>query len=221
MAGPRARRHGFRAAVRLFHTHRAGRTGRPGILRPRARGAHSPSSGAMGPGGALPVNTHGGMLSHCHPGQPGLHAGADGNRMAIAARGRRQRQVSQVRTPRWSMPRAASCPHTPHWYWHGRPGLICRRSCLRIPTELSRPYWEGCREGELRLQRCPWTAAVPVLPAQRLCSHCGGRATRVGAAVERARTQDRQFHRGAPRHLNQPTRHPTWSALVDLEEGRA
>ncbi|MEM7097715.1 MAG: thiolase family protein [Pseudomonadota bacterium] len=28
-------------------------------------------SGATRPGGQLPVNTHGGMLSHCHPGNPG------------------------------------------------------------------------------------------------------------------------------------------------------
>jgi len=29
------------------------------------------ASEGMGPGARLPVNTHGGMLSHCHPGNPG------------------------------------------------------------------------------------------------------------------------------------------------------
>lgn len=33
------------------------------------------ASGATRPGGQLPVNTHGGMLSHCHPGNPGAMFG--------------------------------------------------------------------------------------------------------------------------------------------------
>lgn len=33
------------------------------------------ASGVTRPGGTLPVNTHGGMLSHCHPGNPGAMFG--------------------------------------------------------------------------------------------------------------------------------------------------
>lgn len=38
---------------------------------PKGGGGELLQSGAIRPGGKLPVNTHGGMLSHCHPGNPG------------------------------------------------------------------------------------------------------------------------------------------------------
>ena len=37
----------------------------------KGEGGEFAASGALGPGGSLPVNTHGGLLSHSHPGNPG------------------------------------------------------------------------------------------------------------------------------------------------------
>lgn len=39
-------------------------------------------------------------------------------------------------------------------------------------TALSRPYWEGCRAGELRLQRCSACERFQFYP-RIVCSHCG------------------------------------------------
>ena len=42
---------------------------------------------------------------------------------------------------------------------------------LPRPTALSRPHWEGCRAGQLRVQRCPSCSAFVFIP-QPLCPQC-------------------------------------------------
>ncbi len=42
---------------------------------------------------------------------------------------------------------------------------------LPRPTELSRPHWDGCREGALRVQRCGACGGYVFIP-QPLCTHC-------------------------------------------------
>jgi len=42
---------------------------------------------------------------------------------------------------------------------------------LPRPTALSRPHWDGCREGRLRVQRCADCRAYVFIP-QPLCTRC-------------------------------------------------
>jgi uncharacterized OB-fold protein len=44
---------------------------------------------------------------------------------------------------------------------------------LPRPTPLSRPYWDGCREGLLRFQRCRACGTAVFIP-QPVCSGCFG-----------------------------------------------
>jgi uncharacterized OB-fold protein len=46
---------------------------------------------------------------------------------------------------------------------------------LPTPSELSRPYWEGCAAGELRFQRCGRCGGATHTPAV-VCAHCTSRA---------------------------------------------
>lgn len=45
---------------------------------------------------------------------------------------------------------------------------------LPSPTPLSEPYWQGCRDGVLRLQHCAGCDRYQFYP-RNLCSHCGAR----------------------------------------------
>ena len=42
---------------------------------------------------------------------------------------------------------------------------------LPRPSELSRPHWDGCREGVLRVQRCDACESFVFIP-QALCTQC-------------------------------------------------
>jgi uncharacterized OB-fold protein len=44
---------------------------------------------------------------------------------------------------------------------------------LPRPTPLSRPHWDACREGRLRVQRCADCNRMIFVP-QPLCTHCHG-----------------------------------------------
>lgn len=44
---------------------------------------------------------------------------------------------------------------------------------LPRPTELSRPHWDGCREGRLRVQRCRACGRYVFIP-QPVCGGCFG-----------------------------------------------
>ena len=46
---------------------------------------------------------------------------------------------------------------------------------LPQPTDISRPHWEGCREGKLRVQRCGDCEAFVFIP-QPLCTNCQSRS---------------------------------------------
>ena len=50
-----------------------------------------------------------------------------------------------------------------------------RQIPLPHPSELSRPHWDGCREGVLRVQRCRDCGAYVFIP-QPLCTGCQSEA---------------------------------------------
>ena len=88
---------------------------------------------------------------------------------------------------------------------------------LPEPDELSRPFFEGARVGELRLQSCNACAGW-MYPLKKRCQHCGstdltwrvvsGRGTLYSHAL-----LQRVYH---PRHERKL---PLMLAWIDLEEG--
>ncbi len=57
---------------------------------------------------------------------------------------------------------------------------------LPEPTPETRHFWDGCREGELRLQRCADCKSASYFPPRPFCPRCGSRNVEVHAASGRA-----------------------------------
>ena len=56
---------------------------------------------------------------------------------------------------------------------------------LPVPTPETVHYWEGCKAGELRLQRCR-SCKEAYFPPRPFCPRCGGRDVEVFAASGKA-----------------------------------
>jgi uncharacterized OB-fold protein len=82
-------------------------------------------------------------------------------------------------------------------------------------TEIARPYWEGCRAGELRVQRCEQCARFQFYP-RVVCSHCGAQSLAWQAVSGRGRVASFTVVR---RGISPAYQAPYVVALIDLEEG--
>lgn len=82
-------------------------------------------------------------------------------------------------------------------------------------TEVSRPFREGCRVGELRLQRCDACGRFQFYPRD-ICSHCSGDGLSWQAVSGRGRIASFTVVR---RGISPAYPAPYVVALVDLEEG--
>ena len=86
---------------------------------------------------------------------------------------------------------------------------------LPSPTPLSEPYWQGCRDGVLRLQQCEGCGRYQFYP-RNLCSHCGGRELAWRDVSGRGRLATFTVVR---RGISPAYEAPYIVALIDLAEG--
>jgi len=86
---------------------------------------------------------------------------------------------------------------------------------LPRPTPLSQPYWEGCREGVLRLQQCGDCSRFQFYP-RCICSHCGGNRLGWRRASGRGVLSSYTI---VERGISAEYPAPYVVALIDLEEG--
>jgi uncharacterized protein len=86
---------------------------------------------------------------------------------------------------------------------------------LPQPTALSRPHWDGCREGKLMVQRCAKCATYVFIP-QPCCTHCQSTELEWVASAGRGRVYSFSVVHRAPRPQFEV---PYIVAVIELEEG--
>jgi uncharacterized protein len=83
------------------------------------------------------------------------------------------------------------------------------------PSRVAAPFWEGCRDGELRFQRCG-DCRSPVFNPSWICGRCGGRELAWEVSSGRARLYSWTV---VWRPQTPAFRTPYAPAIVDVEEG--
>jgi uncharacterized OB-fold protein len=92
------------------------------------------------------------------------------------------------------------------------------RRDLPEPTPETIHFWEGCKAGELRLQRCD-ACAEAYFPPRPFCPRCGSRDISVFAASGKARLHSYVISHRPPPWLTDAPKEPHSIAVVELEEG--
>lgn len=85
---------------------------------------------------------------------------------------------------------------------------------LPQPTPETQHFWDGAKQGELRLQRCA-DCSHAYFPPRPFCPACGSRSVGVFAASGKARLYSYVIHHRAPPGFEAPYA----IAVVELEEG--
>lgn len=88
---------------------------------------------------------------------------------------------------------------------------------LPAPTEETAPFWDGCREGELRIQRCAGCGAYRH-PPRPMCRRCGSQEREWVPASGRGTVYSYVVAHQAV-HPALEGRVPHAVVLVELEEG--
>ncbi len=86
---------------------------------------------------------------------------------------------------------------------------------LPRPTDLSKPHWDGCRDGVLRVQRCSTCDAYVFIP-QPICTACQGDDLEWVESSGRGRVYSFTTVHRPPRAEFEV---PYVVAIVELEEG--